>query len=147
MMQYDRASDPAALGRMLAANVVGPYALLRALLPALVAARGQVVFVNSTQGLAASPGVGHYAAAQHAMRALADSLRGEVNAAGVRVLSLFLGRTATERQRAIFALEGRPYPEARLIQPADVAQAVLAMLRLPRTVEATNLPLRPMEKF
>jgi NADP-dependent 3-hydroxy acid dehydrogenase YdfG len=80
------------------------------------------------------------------MRAVADSLREEVNADGVRVLSLFLGRTATDRQRAIFAMEGRPYPAERLIQPEDVAEAVLAMLRLPRTVEATQLTLRPMQK-
>ena len=39
-----------------------------------------------------------------------------------------------------------PYPPERLIQPEDVAQAVLAMLRLPRTVEATQLILRPMQK-
>ena len=80
------------------------------------------------------------------MHVIADSLRNEVNGEGVRVLSLFLGRTATERQRAIFALEGRAYPPERLIQPEDVAQAVLAMLRLPRTVEATQLILRPMQK-
>jgi len=143
---YERSEDPAALERQLAANVVGPYALLRALLPFLVAARGQVVFLNSTQGLAASREVGQYAATKHAERAIADSLREEVNPAGVRVLSLFLGRTATERQRAIFALEGRPYPAERLIQPEDVAEAILAMLRLPRTVEATQLVLRPMQK-
>jgi NAD(P)-dependent dehydrogenase (short-subunit alcohol dehydrogenase family) len=143
---YGRSDDPAALERLLAANLLAPYALLRALLPLLVAARGQVVFLNSTQGLAASRGVGQYAATQHAMRAVADSLREEVNAEGVRVLSVFLGRTASDMQRAIFALEGRPYPPERLIQPGDVAQAALAMLRLPRTVEATQLVLRPMQK-
>ena len=143
---YERSEDPAVLERMLAANLVGPYALLRALLPFLVAAKGQVVFLNSTQGLAASGSVGQYAATQHAMRAVADSLREEVNAEGVRVLSVFLGRTASDMQRAIFALEGRPYPPERLIQPGDVAQAALAMLRLPRTVEATQLMLRPMQK-
>jgi len=143
---YERSDDPAVLERMLAANLLGPYALLRALLPFLVAEQGQVVFLNSTQGLAAFGGVGQFAATQHAMRAIADSLRDEVNANGVRVLSLFLGRTASDRQRAIFAMEGRPYPEELLIQPEDVAQAVLAMLKLPRTVEATQLTLRPMRK-
>ena len=84
------------------------------------------MFLNSTQGLAASRGVGQYAATQHAMRAVADSLREEVNEQGVRVLSLFLGRTAGNLQRAIFAMEGRPYAPERLIQPGDVAEAVLA---------------------
>jgi NAD(P)-dependent dehydrogenase (short-subunit alcohol dehydrogenase family) len=143
---YERSNDPAVLERQLKANVVAPYALLQALLPYLMAAQGQVVFLNSSQGLAASAEVGQYAATHHAMRAIADSLRQEVNAKGVRVLSIFLGRTATERQRAIFAMEGRDYPPERLIQPEDVAEATLAMLRLPGTVEATQLMLRPMQK-
>ncbi len=143
---YGRGADPEGLRRQVEANLLGPYALLQALLPMLVAAQGQVVFVNSTQGLQASPGVGQFAATQHAMRAVADSLRAEVNERGVRVLSIHLGRTASERQRAIFAAEGRDYPEADLIQPADVAHAVMAMLTLPRTAEATELRLRPMRK-
>jgi hypothetical protein len=40
------------------------------------------------------------------MKAVADSLRDEVNTSGARVMSLFLGRTASERQRGIFAAEG-----------------------------------------
>jgi NADP-dependent 3-hydroxy acid dehydrogenase YdfG len=143
---YERSADPASLQRQFAANVLGPYALLQALLPFLIAAQGQVVFLNSTQGLAASGGVGQFAATQHAMRAIADSLREEVNAQGVRVLSIFLGRTASERQQAIFAIEGRAYRPDLLIQPADVAHAVIAMLTLPRTVEATQVMLRPMRK-
>ena len=143
---YERGAEPASLARQLAANLLGPHALLTALRPFLVAAQGQVVVLNSTQALNASPGLGGFAATQHALRALTDAFRGEVNAEGVRVLTIYLGRTASERQRAIFALEGRPYPEARLIQPEDVAQAALALAALPRTAEATELTLRPMVK-
>lgn len=143
---YERSDDPAALQRQLDANLTAPYALLRAVLPYLLEARGQVVFINSTQGLGASPGLGQYAATQHAMRAVADSFRGEVNDAGVRVLTVYLGRTATERQRAIFALEGRPYAPELLIQPDDVARVILGVLELPRTTEVTEIRLRPMRK-
>ena len=144
---YERSVDPEALRRQFEANVAGPHALLQALLPFLMEAKGQVVFLNSSKGLNSSAEDGPYAATQHAMRAIADGLREEVNAKGVRVLSIFLGRTASERQRAIFALEGRPYPAERLIQPGDVAHVVLSMLALPRTAEATQLMLRPMEKW
>jgi NADP-dependent 3-hydroxy acid dehydrogenase YdfG len=143
---YERSNEPAVFGRQIAANVVGPYALLQRLLPLLIKAKGQVVFINSTQALRAAAGLGQYAATKHAVKAVADSLRDEVNANGVRVLSLFLGRTASERQRAIFAAEGRPYPPERLIQPADVAELVLSLLRLPRTSEVTDILLRPMQK-
>lgn len=143
---YARSGDPADLERQLAANVNGPYAVLRAVLPLLIAAQGHVVFVNSTQGLAASPGVGHFAATQHAMRALADSVRDEVNSHGVRVASIFLGRTATSRQAAIHAAERATYTPERLLQPDDVAGVVLALFALPATAEVTNITLRPRFK-
>jgi NAD(P)-dependent dehydrogenase (short-subunit alcohol dehydrogenase family) len=143
---YERSREPEALARQIAANLLGPYSLLQRLLPLLIEARGQVVFINSTQGLKAAAGIGQFAATQHAMKAVADSLRDEVNSNGVRVTSIFLGRTATERQRAIFAAEGRPYPPERLIQPTDVAGLVLFLLQLPRTSELTDIVLRPMQK-
>jgi len=143
---YERSQEPMVFARQIAANLIGPYALLQQLLPMLIEAQGQVVFVNSSQALRATAGIGQYAATKHAMKAVADSLRDEVNANGVRVMSLFLGRTASERQRGIFAAEGRPYSPERLIQPADVAGLVLFLLRLPRTSEVTDIVLRPMRK-
>jgi NAD(P)-dependent dehydrogenase (short-subunit alcohol dehydrogenase family) len=143
---YERSHEPAAFARQMAANVVGPYSLIQHLLPFLIGSKGQVVFINSTQGLKATAGIGQYAATKHAMKAVADSLRDEVNCKGVRVTSVFLGRTATELQRAIFAQEERPYPPERLIQPTDVAEIVLSLLQLPRTSEATDIILRPMQK-
>jgi NAD(P)-dependent dehydrogenase (short-subunit alcohol dehydrogenase family) len=143
---YERSCEAAVFVRQIAANLVGPYTLLQRLRPLLIESKGQVVFINSTQGLKAAAGVGQYAATKHAMKAIADSLRDEVNAAGVRVTSVFLGRTATEMQRAIFALEGRSYQPSRLLQPADVARVVLSLLCLPRTAEVTDILLRPMQK-
>jgi NAD(P)-dependent dehydrogenase (short-subunit alcohol dehydrogenase family) len=143
---YERSHESAVFARQISANLLGPYALIQQLLPLLIEAQGQLVFINSTQGLKAAAGVGQFAATQHAMKAVADSLRDEVNASGVRVMSIFLGRTATERQRAIFATEGRPYPPKRLIQPADVAELVLFLLQLPRSAEVTDTVLRPMQK-
>ena len=59
----------------------------------LIEAQGQVVFVNSSQALRATAGIGQYAATKHAMKAVADSLRDEVDTSRVRVMSLFLGQT------------------------------------------------------
>lgn len=127
-------------------NVRGPYLLTQSLLPLLRARRGQVVFINSTVGLEARAGVGQYASTQHALRAIADSLRAEVNPDGVRILSIYLGRTATSRQARIFRLEGRRYAPELLLQPADVAEMILATLRLPRTAEVTEIRMRPLVK-
>jgi NADP-dependent 3-hydroxy acid dehydrogenase YdfG len=133
-----------------AANVRAPFALTRALLPPLRAAAAQrvadVVVVNSSQGVRASGGTSQYAATHHAMRAIADGLREEVNADGIRVCTIHLGRTATSRQEAIHAREGRAYRPELLVQPEDVAETVGGVLALPPTAEVTELHLRPARK-
>jgi len=127
-------------------NVRGAYALTSSLLPMLKARQGQIVFMNSSVGLTARAGAGHYAASKHALRAIADSLREEVNPHGVRVLSVFLGRTATPMQSEIHRVEDRPYKPERLMQPDDVASVVVNALSLPRTAEVTDIRMRPMRK-
>jgi len=125
-------------------NVRAPYVLIQALLPMLKAQRGQVVFINSSSGVGAKPLSAQYDATKHALRAIADSLRGEVNAEGIRVLSIFLGRTASDMQARIHEWEGRPYRPELLLQPADVASVILNALKLPRTAEVTDIHIRPM---
>ncbi len=127
-------------------NVRAPYLVTQALMPLLRVAGGDLVFVNSTAGLVAPAEVGQYAATKHALRALADSLRQEVNAAGIRVLNVFLGRTATPRQASIYQSEGRTYTPELLVQPEDVASLVLSILALPRTAEVTDITIRPAVK-
>jgi NADP-dependent 3-hydroxy acid dehydrogenase YdfG len=129
-----------------AANVRAPYALTQELLPALRAGGGDLLVVNSTQGVRASGNTGQFAATQHAMRAVADSLRQEVNADGIRVCTIHLGRTATPRQESIFAGEGRSYAPELLVQPTDVADVVATVLGLPSGAEVTEIHLRPAKK-
>ena len=132
--------------RQYQANLRSPYLLTQLMLPRFRERGGDIVFINSTQGLRAGSGVAQFAATQHGLKALADSLREEVNADGIRVLSIHLGRTATPRQAKIFAEEGRAYVPERLMQPADVAAVIVAALRLPRTTEVTTVTMRPAVK-
>ncbi len=130
-----------------ATNVRAPYALTKCLLPLLTASRGQIVFINSSAGLNAKRAdAGQYAATKHALRAIADSLREEVNPKGVRVLSVYLGRTATPMQEALFREEGKNYCPDVLLQPEDVASMVVQTLMLPPTAEVTDISIRPMCK-
>jgi NAD(P)-dependent dehydrogenase (short-subunit alcohol dehydrogenase family) len=134
------------LDRQLRINLHAPYLLTQLLLPLLEADRGQVVFVNSSAVRRARAGLGSYAASKHALRALADSLREEVNAVGIRVLSVYPGRTASPMQASLHRIEGRSYYPDRLLQPSDVATAIVAAMLLPRTAEVTDLDIRPMAK-
>lgn len=127
-------------------NVRSHYAMIQALLPLLRKSQGQIVFINSSAGLRSPATVGQFSATQHAFRAIADSLRDEVNGYGIRVLSIYPGRTATPRMAKLFEKEGRPYKPELLLQPEDVAEVVTHTLCLPRTAEVTDISIRPMQK-
>ncbi|WP_243058209.1 SDR family oxidoreductase [Nocardioides sp. SR21] len=122
-------------------NLVAPAALTRVALPALRAARGTVVFVNSGAGLAAHPGWSAYAASKHGLKALADSLRGEEPA--LRVTTVYPGRTGTPMQAKVHEQEGKEYDAAAWIRPETVADAILHVLDLPRDATIPDVTVRP----
>jgi NADP-dependent 3-hydroxy acid dehydrogenase YdfG len=127
-------------------NVRAPYLLTQSLLPMLKSSHGQIVFMNSSLWLSARRSVAQYAATKYALKAIADSLRDEVNAGGIRVLSVFPGRTAGPTQEAKYAADHKPYHPESLLQPVDIATVVTAALALPRTAEITDISIRPLQK-
>lgn len=124
-------------------NLVAPAALTRVALPALREARGTVVLVNSGAGLFAHPQWSAYAASKHGLRALADALRAEEAGHGVRVTSIYPGRTATPMQEQVHAQEGKEYAAADWIRPETVADAVLHVLDLPVDATVPDLTIKP----
>jgi NADP-dependent 3-hydroxy acid dehydrogenase YdfG len=132
------ASDFAA---QFAVNVTAVAELTRLLLPALRAAGGTVVLVNSGSGLNARPPLSSYGASKFALRAYADALRQEEPA--IRVCSLYPGRTATGMQVCVRAAEGGSYDESAYLNPDTVAGVIAAMLTLPADGVITDLTLRP----
>jgi short-subunit dehydrogenase len=127
----------------LAVNVVAPAVLTRVALPALRAAGGTVVFVNSGAGLSAGAGWAAYAASKHALRALADALRAEEQQSGVRVTSVYPGRTATPMQQKVHEQEGRAYDADAWIDAATVAGSILHVLDLGADATVSDLTIRP----
>lgn len=127
--------------RQLRVNLVAPAALTRVALPALRAARGTVVLVNSGAGLHAHPEWSAYAASKHGLRALAEALRGEEPE--LRVTSVYPGRTATPMQEQVHRHEGKDYDPADWIQPGTVADAILHVLDLPRDATIPDVTVRP----
>lgn len=135
------------LDRLYRVNVRAPYLLTKLMLPMITVRSGQVAFINSSAGLQAKMNLSQYSAAKHALKAIADSLRAEVNGLGIRVLSVYPGRTATPMQNIVHEMEGRAYNPEKLMQPADVADAVVHALSLSRSAEMTDIHIRPMKKF
>lgn len=129
--------------QQLAVNLVGPAELTRLLLPLLRVSRGRVVFVNSGAGLHAHAGWSAYAASKHGLKALADALRAEEAEHGIRVTSIYPGRTATPMQERVHQQEGRDYDPDRFIAPDSVVTTILMALDLPNDAALTDLTVRP----
>jgi short-subunit dehydrogenase len=124
-------------------NLVAPMVLTRACLPALRAGHGLVLLVNSGAGLNAHAGWGAYAASKFGLRAFADSLRAEEATHGVRVTSVFPGRTATPMQEKVHEQESADYDAERWIQASTVASTILHVLDLPRDAVVPEVSVRP----
>lgn len=122
-------------------NLFGAVALTLALLPALRAAHGQVVFINSGAGQRVSPGMASYSASKFALRAFADSLRSDEPA--LRVTTVYPGRVDTEMQHDLVAYEGGEYNPARFLRPDTVAEVVAAAIRTPAEAQLQEVVVRP----
>jgi NAD(P)-dependent dehydrogenase (short-subunit alcohol dehydrogenase family) len=90
------ALDVDELRRQLEVNVVGQVALTQALLPALRAAGGRVVFMSSVNGRVSAPGLTPYTASKFALEAIADGLRVELRPWGIRVVVVEPGSIDTD---------------------------------------------------
>lgn len=145
VVELGRVGDltPKAWHFLLNANLVAPAELTRLFLPLLRVAQGHVLFVNSGAGLAAHAEWSAYAASKHGLKALADSLRHEEHANGVRVTSVYPGRTASPMQAKVHQQEGKEYDPSRWIDPESVATTILMAIDLPRDAEVNDLTVRP----
>lgn len=130
--------------RQLTVNLSAPAVLTTAFLPALRAAKGTVVFVNSSAGLVANANWAAYAASKFGLRALADSLRAEEAKNGVRVTTIFPSRTATPMQERVHQQEGRTYDASRWIRPETVTESILHVIDLPLDATVPEITLRPV---
>ncbi len=127
--------------RVVAVDLLGTAAVVRAALPYLERGRGTVVTVASTLGLRAVGDATAYCAAKFGVvgftRALAAELAGRV---GVTLLVPGGMRTAFFDARDE---RYRPGPDARLSDPADVADAVVFALTRPAGCAVRELVICP----
>ena len=122
-------------------NVIGPVALTLALLPALRATNGHVVFINSGAGINASPGLASYSASKFALRGFADSLRNDEPS--LRVTSVHPGRIATAMQEGLIAYEGKDYDPSHFLSPETVAKVVADAVNAPSDADIREVVVRP----
>ncbi|MCQ9353347.1 SDR family oxidoreductase [Corynebacterium sp. 153RC1] len=133
--------DPQAWRDHFELNVVAPATLTNALLPALRAAQGMVIYVNSGAGQRTHAGWGAYSASKFAARAWADALRQEEK--DLRVSSIYPGRIATAMQEEIRKQEGGEYDPSQYLRAETVASHILGIISTASDAVVEDLSIRP----
>lgn len=122
-------------------NLVGHFMCIREVLPPMIErGRGTIVEILSTASKRAYAHGSAYVASKHGAVGLIESVRDEVRSKGVKVVGVVPGATET----AIWSEEMRDQHRERMMQPEDVAQAVVALLELPQRALPEELILRPI---
>jgi 3-oxoacyl-[acyl-carrier protein] reductase len=125
----------------MAVNVRGTFLMTRAFLPDMLERRdGHIINIASLAGRNPVPQAAAYSAAKHAVLGLSKSVFGEVRKQGVRVTAICPGSVVTP----FFEKSGATIenPDAKL-RPEDIAETVLAVLRLPPRALLSELDIRP----
>jgi len=147
-------TDAAALESVLAVNITGTHRLVQALVPDMVdRRRGDVVFVTSDVAERPRPAMAAYVTSKWGLEGYVNSLQMELEGTGVRATILRPGPTMTG-----MGLDWDPVVTGKIIEewaawgfarhsnfmrPDGVAQAVCAVVALPRGVHATVIELQP----
>ena len=130
------------------ANVLGVMRMTKALLPALEASGdGHVVNIGSIAGLEVYDGGAGYTAAKHALRAVSETLRLELNGKPIRVTEVDPGMVETEFSVVRFggdeARAASVYKGLTPLTADDVADAVVWAATRPSHVNIDQIVLKP----
>jgi NADP-dependent 3-hydroxy acid dehydrogenase YdfG len=134
---------PAIWDRMLTVNLNGAYYITQAVLPGMrERGAGHIIFVASISGVVPDISGAAYQAAKRGIIGLAHAIRVEEKEHGIRTCAVCPGLVDTE------ILENRPVKPpaemlAKALQPGDVAEAILAVAKLPVRAAVPELQLMP----
>jgi len=143
--------DPSGFEEMIDTNLKGVLWVTRALLPGMRArGRGQVINIGSVAGRQVYPGGAVYCATKHALAAVTQGLRLDLNGTGIRVATVDPGMVETEfslvRFRGDRERADRVYQAFPPLSPEDVAEAVLFCATRPPHVNVSEILLMPTDQ-
>jgi NAD(P)-dependent dehydrogenase (short-subunit alcohol dehydrogenase family) len=142
------------LQRQFAANVYGPVAMMKAVLPGMrTRRRGHIVNVTSMGGFITMPGISFYCGSKFALEGISEALGKEVADFGIRVTALAPGQFRTDWAGRSMDRTPRSIPDYDAVmdpiraarqaksgnQPGDPAKAAQALLAI---VDAETPPVR-----
>ena len=118
---------------MVLTNVLGAAYTIRASIPALKESTGHLLLTSSVAGRRALSG-SLYSATKHAVTAMAEAARQDLDATGIRVTSIEPGMVDTP------FFDNRP---SNALEPDDIARAVLYAVSQPPHVDVNEILIRP----
>ena len=121
---------------MVLTNVLGCAFTIRATTPALRESAGHLLLTSSVAGRRPLPG-SLYSATKHAVTAMAEAARQELNDTGVRVTCVEPGMVDTP-------FFDSPVPNA--LEPDDIARAVMYAVSQPPHVDVNEILIRPVSQ-
>jgi len=131
--------DAIVFDRVIAVNLRGPFLMARAILPGMKGRRrGHIVNIASTAGRRGFVNGGPYCASKFGLAGLSEVMLCEARAFDVRVTTVYPSTVLTDLARKAGISTGDP---ARSIHPEDVAEAVVALVRLPGRAMPTSIEI------
>jgi len=121
---------------MVLTNVLGCAYTIRATLPSLKESVGHLLLTSSVAGRRALPG-SLYSATKHAVTAMAESARQDLDDSGVRVTSIEPGMVDTP------FFDDRP---SNALEPGDIARAIMFAVSQPPHVDVNEILIRPVSQ-
>lgn len=126
------------LEKMIETNLYSAYHLIRALLPLMLPLKKGYIFnMCSTASTSAYTNGGSYSISKYALLGFTKNLRQELKDKGIKVTAIMPGATWSD------SWAGFEAPEERLMQARDIAEAVLAALRMSAAAVVEEIVLRP----
>lgn len=124
-------------------NLFSATVLPRHYLPALRQAKGQIIFINSICGLRMHAGWSVYGGSKYALHGLADAVRAEEAKNGIRVSSVFPGRTANSMMQQVRQYENGDYEGKKYVDPKTVAATIEFILKAPHKANISEITVIP----
>ncbi|HEU0012442.1 MAG TPA: SDR family oxidoreductase, partial [Longimicrobium sp.] len=134
-------TDPADFDRQVRVNLVAPFLVARAFLPAMLLRRsGHLVHVGSVAGRIAFPENAAYSASKFGLRGMHEVLLQELRGTGVRATLVEPAATDTPLWDPIDPDARADLPSrASMLRPEDVARAVVFAVSQPATVQIPSI--------
>ena len=137
--------------RVIDVNLMGTIHTCRAALPHMKAAgSGDIVNISSTSGRRAAGVMGAYSTSKFGLTGFTEGLRQELGAHGIRVAIVEPGATASEvasgvSDPAMRAAMANHVSREGVMQPEDIAEAILLIVGLPRRACVAQILIRPID--